>query len=112
MKKKTYTKYDYYCIQTKIGNIAGLFALAAVSAALLMGAVAAGVHDYRQGGGLGLSSWLCLAVFALSLPMIVRNVKGYRNLQKSSGSNRRKKWKRTRILRWLSKQPSRSGEAS
>ena len=82
MKKKTYTKYDYYCIQTKIGNIAGLFALAAVSAALLMGAVAAGVHDYRQDGGLGLSSWLCLAVFALSLPMIVRNVKGYRNLQK------------------------------
>lgn len=33
------------------------------------------------------------------LPMVVRNVKGYRNLQKSSGSNRRKKWKRTRISR-------------
>ena len=70
------------CWQKQLTNIAGLFALAAVSAALLMGAVAAGVHDYRQGGGLGLSSWLCLAVFALSLPMIVRNVKGYRNLQK------------------------------
>lgn len=82
MKKKTYTKYDYYCIQTKMGNIAGLFALVAVSAALLMGAVAAGVHDYRQDGGLGLSSWLCLAVFALSLPMIVRTVKKYRLLQR------------------------------
>lgn len=86
------------CWQKQLTNIAGLFALAAVSAALL-GAVAAGVHDYRQDGGLGLSSWLCLAMFALSLPMVVRNVKGYRNLQKSSGSNRRKKWKRTRISR-------------
>ena len=56
----------------KMGNIAGLFALAAVSAALLLGAVAAGVHDYRQDGGLGLSSWLCLAVFALSLPILRR----------------------------------------
>lgn len=82
MKKKTYTKYDYYCIQTKIGAIAGMFALTAMSAALLLGAVTAGIHYYRQDGGLGLSSWLCLAVFALSLPMIVRNVKGYRNLQK------------------------------
>lgn len=86
------------CWQKQLTNIAGLFALAAVSAALL-GAVAVGIHDYRQDGGLGLSSWLCLAVFALSLPMIVRNVEGYRNLQKSSGSNRRKKWKRTRISR-------------
>lgn len=63
------------CWQKQLTNIAGLFALAAVSAALL-GAVAARVHDYRQDGGLGLSSWLCLAVFALSLPMVVRNVKG------------------------------------
>lgn len=54
------------CWQKQLTNIAGLFALAAVSAALL-GAVAAGIH---------------LAVFALSLPMVVRNVKRYRNLQK------------------------------
>ena len=40
MKKKTYTKYDYYCIQTKIGLTAGIFALTAMSAALLLGAVA------------------------------------------------------------------------
>lgn len=27
MKKKTYTKYDYYCIQTKMGVATGMFAL-------------------------------------------------------------------------------------
>ena len=82
MKKKSYTKYDYYCIQTKIGLTAGIFALTAMSASLLLGAAAAGIHYYHQDGGFGLSSCLCLAVFVLNLPMIVRNVKQYRNLQK------------------------------
>ncbi len=82
MKKKTYTKYDYYCIQTKMGYAAGLFALIALSVVLLMGAVAAVVHAYRQDGGLDLSSWIFLTVFALSLPMIVRTVKKYRLLQR------------------------------
>lgn len=82
MKKKAYTKYDYYCIQTKMGAAAGMFALTAMSAALMLGAVAAGIHYYRQDGGLGLSSWLCLGVFALSLPMIVRTVKQYRSFQR------------------------------
>lgn len=82
MKKQSYTLYDYYRIQTQMGAIAGTFTLTAMAAALLMGAVAAGIHYYRQDGGLDLSSCLCLAVFALSLPMIVRNVKRYRLLQK------------------------------
>lgn len=42
MKKKAYTKYDYCCIQTKMGATAGMFALTAMPAALLLGAVRGG----------------------------------------------------------------------
>lgn len=37
IKKKTYTKYDYYRIQTEVGAITSVFSLAALSLALLLG---------------------------------------------------------------------------
>lgn len=82
MKKKACTKYDYYRIYAEMGAAASVFALTAMSAALLLGAVAAAILHYRQDGGLGLSSWLCLAVFALSLPSVAKNARSYRNLKK------------------------------
>lgn len=56
MKKKAYTKYDYYRIQAEMGATSSLIALTAMSVALLLGAVAVGIHCYRQDGGLSLSS--------------------------------------------------------
>ena len=82
MKGRSYTKYDYYCIQTKMGVVAGMFALIAVSASLLVSTVAMGIQSYRQNGGLSLSSKLSLVVYALSLPMIVRMVKKYGKIQR------------------------------
>lgn len=82
MKGRSYTKYDYYCIQTKMGVVAGMFVLIAVSASLLVSTVAMGIQSYRQNGDLSLSSKLSLVVYALSLPMIVRMVKKYGKIQR------------------------------
>ncbi len=82
MKKKTYTKYDYCRIQTEMGVITSVFSLAALSLALLLGAVVEGIHRYRMDGGLSVTSLVCLAVFALNLPLLFKNAKRYRSLQK------------------------------
>ena len=46
------------------------------------GAVVEGIRRYRMDGGLSVTSLLCLAVFVLNLPMLFKNAKHYRSLQK------------------------------
>ena len=82
MKKKAYTKYDYCRIQTEMGAITSVFSLVALSLALLLGVAVEGIHRYRMDGGLSVTSLICLAVFALNLPVIFKNAKRYRSLKK------------------------------
>ena len=77
-ERKAYTKYDYICIHTKIGVVAGISALVSMSLALLLGTLVA----VTKSGRLDMSSLVTLIAFVFFLPMIAKNVKQYRNLQR------------------------------
>ena len=75
--KKGYTKYDYIDIYSKLGVITGTFAAVSISLSLFLGFVStlAG-HAHPD-----LSSRICLLLFVLNLPVVLRNIKRYRAIQ-------------------------------
>ena len=78
--KKFYTKSDYadyVYIYSKLGVITGTFATAAMSLALFLGFVVTLIgHNH-----LDMSSLFSLVLFILSLPVVIRNVKRYKEIQ-------------------------------
>lgn len=75
--KNVYTKYDYVYIYSKAGVIAGTFAAVSMSLSLFLGFVA----TLTSHGRLDISSQICLVLFALNFPMVLRSIKRYRTIQ-------------------------------
>ena len=74
--KNVYTKYDYIYIYSKAGVIAGIFAAVSMSLSLFLGFMTT-LISY---GHLNISSQICLVLFALNLPMVLRSIKCYRTI--------------------------------
>ena len=75
--KKGYTKYDYIDIYSKLGVITGTFAAVSISLSLFLGfVITLAGHAHPD-----LSSRICLLLFVLNLPVVLRNIKRYRAIQ-------------------------------
>ena len=75
--KKGYTKYDYIDIYSKLGVMTGTFAAVSISLSLFLGFVITLTgHAHPD-----LSSRICLLLFVLNLPVVLRSVKHYRAIQ-------------------------------
>ena len=75
--KKGYTKYDYIDIYSKLGVITGTFAAVSISLSLFLGfVITLAAHAHPD-----LSSRICLLLFVLNLPVVLRNIKRYRAIQ-------------------------------
>ena len=75
--KKGYTKYDYIDIYSKLGVVAGTFAAVSISLSLFLGfVITLAGHAHPD-----LSSRICLLLFVLNLPVVLRNIKRYRAIQ-------------------------------
>ena len=75
--KKGYTKYDYIDIYSKLGVITGTFAAVSISLSLFLGfVITLASHAHPD-----LSSRICLLLFVLNLPVVLRNIKRYRAIQ-------------------------------
>lgn len=75
--KTVYTKYDFICIYSKLGVITSTFAAISISLSLFLGFVVTLTGHAR----LDISSQICLILFVLNLPIILRNVKRYKKVQ-------------------------------
>lgn len=75
--KKVYTKYDYIDIYSKLGIMTGTFAAISISLSLFLGfVITLAGHAHPD-----LSSRICLLLFVLNLPVVLRNIKRYRAIQ-------------------------------
>lgn len=75
--KKGYTKYDYIDIYSKLGVMTGTFAAVSISLSLFLGFVITLTgHAHPD-----LSSRICLLLFVLNMPVVLRSVKRYRAIQ-------------------------------
>ena len=75
--KKGYTKYDYINIYSKLGVMTGTFAAVSISLSLFLGfVITLAGHAHPD-----LSSRICLLLFVLNLPVVLRNIKRYRAIQ-------------------------------
>ena len=75
--KKGYTKYDYIDIYSKLGVMTGTFAAVSISLSLFLGfVITLAAHAHPD-----LSSRICLLLFVLNLPVVLRNIKRYRAIQ-------------------------------
>ena len=75
--KKVYTKYDYIDIYSKLGVVTGTFAAVSISLSLFLGfVITLAAHAHPD-----LSSRICLLLFVLNLPVVLRNIKRYRAIQ-------------------------------
>lgn len=75
--KKVYTKYDYIDIYSKLGGMTGTFAAVSISLSLFLGfVITLAGHAHPD-----LSSRICLLLFVLNLPVVLRNIKRYRAIQ-------------------------------
>lgn len=75
--KKVYTKYDYIDIYSKLGVMTGTFAAVSISLSLFLGfVITLAGHAHPD-----LSSRICLLLFVLNLPIVLRNIKRYRAIQ-------------------------------
>ena len=75
--KKIYTKYDYIYIYSKLGVITTTFAVVSISLSLFLGfIVTLAGHAHPD-----LSSRICLLLFVLNLPVVLRNIKHYQAIQ-------------------------------
>ena len=75
--KKGYTKYEYIYIYSKLGVITGTFAAVSISLSLFLGfVITLAGHAHPD-----LSSRICLLLFVLNLPVVLRNIKRYRAIQ-------------------------------
>ena len=75
--KKVYTKYDYINIYSKLGVMTGTFAAVSISLSLFLGfVITLASHAHPD-----LSSRICLLLFVLNLPVVLRNIKRYRAIQ-------------------------------
>ena len=75
--KKGYTKYDYIDIYSKLGVMTGTFAAVSISLSLFLGfLITLAGHAHPD-----LSSRICLLLFVLNLPVVLRNIKRYRAIQ-------------------------------
>ena len=75
--KKVYTKYDYIDIYSKLGVMTGTFAAVSISLSLFLGfVITLAGHAHPD-----LSSRICLLLFVLNLPGVLRNIKRYRAIQ-------------------------------
>ena len=75
--KKGYTKYDYIDIYSKLGVITGTFAAVSISLSLFLGfVITLAGHAHPD-----LSSRICLLLFVLNLPVVLRNIKHYQAIQ-------------------------------
>lgn len=75
--KKIYTRYDYLYLYSKTGVIAGIFAAVSMSLALFLGFVVTLTgHDHPN-----MTSLICLVLFVLNLPVVLRNVKRFQVIQ-------------------------------
>ena len=75
--KKVYTKYDYINIYSKLGVMTGTFAAVSIALSLFLGFVI----TLASHAHLDLSSRICLLLFVLNLPVVLRNIKRYRAIQ-------------------------------
>ena len=75
--KKVYTKYDYINIYSKLGVMTGTFAAVSIALSLFLGfVITLASHAHPD-----LSSRICLLLFVLNLPVVLRNIKRYRAIQ-------------------------------
>ena len=75
--KKVYTKYEYIDIYSKLGVVTGTFAAVSISLSLFLGfVITLAGHAHPD-----LSSRICLLLFVLNLPVVLRNIKRYRAIQ-------------------------------
>ena len=75
--KKVYTKYEYIDIYSKLGVMTGTFAAVSISLSLFLGfVITLAGHAHPD-----LSSRICLLLFVLNLPVVLRNIKRYRAIQ-------------------------------
>ena len=75
--KKVYTKYDYIDIYSKLGVMTGTFAAVSISLSLFLGfVITLAGHAHPD-----LSSRICLLLFVLNLPVVLRNIKHYQAIQ-------------------------------
>lgn len=75
--KKGYTKYEYIDIYSKLGVMTGTFAAVSISLSLFLGfVITLAGHAHPD-----LSSRICLLLFVLNLPVVLRNIKRYRAIQ-------------------------------
>ena len=75
--KKVYTKYDYINIYSKLGVMTGTFAAVSISLSLFLGfVITLATHAHPD-----LSSRICLLLYVLNLPVVLRNIKRYRAIQ-------------------------------
>ena len=75
--KKGYTKYEYIYIYSKLGVVTGTFAAVSISLSLFLGfVITLAGHAHPD-----LSSRICLLLFVLNLPVVLRNIKRYRAIQ-------------------------------
>ena len=75
--KKGYTKYEYIYIYSKLGVMTGTFAAVSISLSLFLGfVITLAGHAHPD-----LSSRICLLLFVLNLPVVLRNIKRYRAIQ-------------------------------
>ena len=75
--KKVYTKYDYINIYSKLGVMTGTFAAVSIALSLFLGfVITLASHAHPD-----LSSRICLLLFVLNLPVVLRNIKRYRAVQ-------------------------------
>ena len=75
--KKVYTKYDYINIYSKLGVMTSTFAAVSIALSLFLGFVITLVSHAHP----DLSSRICLLLFVLNLPVVLRNIKRYRAIQ-------------------------------
>lgn len=81
--KKVYTEYDYTRIYSKLKMITSTFAAIGMSLALFLGFVVT-LTGHTQ---LDISSKVCLILFVLTLPSMLRNVKHYKTVQNKLRGN-------------------------
>ena len=75
--KKGYTKYYYIDIYSKLGVMTGTFAAVSISLSLFLGfVITLAGHAHPD-----LSSRICLLLFVLNLPVVLRNIKHYQAIQ-------------------------------
>ena len=75
--KKVYTKYDYIYIYSKLGVMTSTFAAVSIALSLFLGfVITLAGHAHPD-----LSSRICLLLFVLNLPVVLRNIKRYRAIQ-------------------------------